>query len=237
MLQIKRQRIARKTKRLQRLLEVVAPHPHADTPPGDMELLGQPSAKLKAALELIEKELHPLLDVALQYPGKSKESCILCSETTRAFLFRIGFRNARTVPVFFYLDATRGDTPVRSVGIGDPRGHRRGIDPGDRWNGHAVVLADGFLIDTTLYGAQRPEYQLAGMMAVELFPADRPPLHISGHRILTGMEAQTGDLQLKLMWADQPTNLEYLSAPDYKRRHVRDRVAGQLVALYRRQYL
>lgn len=213
---------------------VVGHHPEFDVPPGRMDVIGDPSPVLRRALGVIETHLHPLLDAALSFHGKSKESCILCSETVRAFLYRVGLKDARVASVFFYLDARRDGELVRSVGIGDPKGH--GPEwPADRWNGHAVVLADGFLIDTTLYPAQRPQFDLAGMMAVKLFPTDRPAQYCAGHPVLTGLEGRHPEnTEVAAMWADQPGNdAMLLSAPDRVRKHTRDRVAQQMLDLYR----
>src|SRR5688572_10816402 len=66
---------------------------------GDMEVGGQPPAKLVKALATIASGLHPAFD-ALPWiaPGKSKNSCVLTSLAIREFLFRIGYGDARVVP-------------------------------------------------------------------------------------------------------------------------------------------
>jgi hypothetical protein len=68
---------------------------------GDMMVMGRPPRELLKALATIAGTLHPAFDSHPRIaPGKSKESCVLCSLAVRDFFNNIGFDDAAVRPVF-----------------------------------------------------------------------------------------------------------------------------------------
>lgn len=196
---------------------------------GDMEVICDgPPPRLVQALAVIATHLHPTLDVSpLASPGKSKESCILCSLVVRDFLFRGGFRDAELRPVVVVMQALDEDGGlIHSLGIGNPKGPSPKIT--GRWDGHAVVIAEGWLIDTTLYQAKRPAWpELPGMVAV---PLVKPGRDLFGLPLLAGASAKGEDgSDIDMGWLDQPTNKKWRAAPDAQRVRQRRRVVDYLL--------
>jgi len=72
---------------------------------GDLVVVEPGSAKFTKALAAIASALHPAFDALLPVPGKSKESCVLCSVTVRDFLWRVGFKDARVTTCYLALVA------------------------------------------------------------------------------------------------------------------------------------
>lgn len=196
---------------------------------GDMLVFGRPPAKLTKALAVIAAHLHPAVERLPRItPGISKRSCILCSLAVRDFLQRIGIE-AMVAPVVAVLLATRGDETLHSAGIGVP-----GTVAAPRnWNGHMVVVAERFVIDTTLYQIHRPAWDhLPGMMAVPVDGAPVAPEHrrMWGLDVLTavGTESEPGDdYRFSLAWLANPTNNRWRNGPD-ARRDRRRAVVGAL---------
>jgi len=122
--------------------------------------------KLLKAFEVIAGHLHQTLALS---GYATKGQCILCSLTVRDFLQDIGFKGARVQPVAFVVRTdTKAGKTLHSLGIGVPQDQRQ---LKGKWNGHLVVIVDDWLIDTTLYQAQRPQWPaLPGMMAIPLIP-------------------------------------------------------------------
>ena len=196
---------------------------------GDMIVAEPPPPRLAQALAVIAEYLHPALDMSpMAIPGKSRISCILCSLVVRDFLFRGGFRDAQLRPVVFVIRAEDEDgRELHSLGVGNPQGP----DPrkGNAWDGHAVVTAGGWLIDTTLYQANRPQWPaLPGMLAVPLM--DDLGLKVMGLPMLSGfVGAGPSESRIDLAWGDQPTNKLWRDAPDAQRPVARRRVVDFLL--------
>ena len=163
----------------------------------------------------------------------------MSSAIVRDFLYRVGFRDADVRACALFMVGRRpGEAePVHRLGIGDPR-----LGPGDnviwrdfeqRWNGHAVVVTQGFLIDPTLYQAQRPQHWpgLPGMVCTPLNTTDDEPY--MGLPILAGSEgvAENG-VDTAIVWLDQPLNTGWQTSPDYKRKHERRRISEMLVGAF-----
>lgn len=175
---------------------------------GEMEILGEPPAKLLKALAVIAARLHPSFD-ALPWikPGISKSSCVLCSLAVRDFLFRIGFTDAEVAPVLMAVRAFRDGKELHTLGIGTTD-LREAATAKVKWPGHLIVRlpTTGYLIDTTLYQARRQHWQhLAGMMAAPLATEvdDRP----FGLRPIVGLSLTAPDkAEVEMWWLDQPGN-------------------------------
>lgn len=196
---------------------------------GEMEVADMPTdMRLVQALAVISEYLHPSLEsLKLAQPGRSYESCILCSLVIRDFLFRGGFRNVEFRPVVCVMQAVdKEGAPIHSLGIGNPKGPDPAIT--GRWDGHAVVIVDGWLIDTTLYQAKRPAWShLPGMMAV---PVNDKPRDLFNLPMLAGITADGPDgIEIDVAWLDQPTNKKWRTAPDANRPHARRRVVGLML--------
>lgn len=194
---------------------------------GDMSVLEMPPVDLARALAVIAEYLHAEYDAApwIARQDKSKESCILASLAVRDFLFRAGFRDAELRACVFAIIAEKNGERLHSLGIGNPQGPDPKIK--HRWDGHAVVTAGGWLIDTTLYQAVRPQWPtLPGMMAM---PLAKPGLTFWDLPVLAGLEGSDGDADIAMGWLDQPTNKSWKSAPDkLRKRHWRE-VADRLL--------
>lgn len=204
---------------------------------GDMQVVGEqaPPAKLTKALAVIADSLHPLFDmVPALKPGKSKESCVLCSLAIRDFLFRIGFRDAEVVPVLMYLHAQRDSDGeiLHTLGIGDPDHNTARVQReanSRNWAGHMVVALPktGWLIDATLYQARRPQWDgLSGMIAVQM-NVDRQTDFWGLYPIAHLVERDAGKT-VTALWLDQPKNKFWRGGGDSIRRR-REAVVGALV--------
>jgi hypothetical protein len=167
-------------------------------------------------------------------PGKSKESCILASMAVRDFLYRIGYRDAVAVPVMFWIDAKDAEGEmVKALGIGDPSAK----ELPDRYNGHVIVKAGGWLIDTTLYQAtpREPWPDFPPMFATRLFGAESR-VEWFGMKALAAhgiVHADTG-YHIQWGWLDYtPTTSDWRDAPDYREKWRRERVVDGLVKAFR----
>lgn len=186
----------------------------------DMRVVGRPPAKLIKALAVIADSLHAEYARLpwIAHANKSKESCVLCSLTVRDFLFKIGFTDVVVAPVYCVIRAMKEDGQLlHSLAIGEtnlsaPKRH-------GRWNGHMVVLlpTDGYLIDTTLYPARRPQWpELPTMIAA---PINRAVAgQIFGLSPLAGLsfgalDGAGGDI----VWLDQPKNKLWRDGSDAKK--------------------
>lgn len=187
---------------------------------GDMQVLGQPPAQFLKALAVIADALHASFDAQpwLSSLGKTKGSCVLSSLAVRDFLFAIGFKDVEVRPVFVTMRALKGEEVVHSLGIGEPkRGDAKAL-PG-RWVGHMVVVVPsvGYLVDTTLYPAQRPQWPgLPGMMAAPLFRFDEGE-ELFGMKLIAGVRTETPDGAFDALWLDQPWNKAWKKGPDASR--------------------
>ena len=182
---------------------------------GDMVIFEEPSsAKFIKALQVIANVLHPAFESLLPTPGKSKESCVLCSLTVRDFLHRIGFKGARVTTVYLALVAHDAEgNEVHSAGCGDHLAGRVPTMPGVKparetpgyWNGHMVVEVPsvGYLIDTTLAPMWRKQWpKLPGMMAVPTFTDGLPAY---GMERMSGIESDQGNGNtLQMIWLREP---------------------------------
>jgi hypothetical protein len=205
---------------------------------GDMLVVENPPAKLTKALAVIAAYLHETWGATpmIAHVDKSKESCILASETVRRFLYRIGFKSAQIVPVCCAMRAERDGVELWSLGVGNPV-HSDWPDPAPRdtpaWDGHMVVVVDGWLIDTTLYPSRRPAWEGSPqMIAVPLLSPGTVADKVWDHDVLTGFtgtDQVTGN-EYTCVWLDQHERTDYRDAPDFIRKHERERVVDVLVA-------
>jgi ribosome modulation factor len=191
---------------------------------GDMEVVGDPPAKLVKALAAVASDLHPAFDGVLRNAGKSKESCVLSSLAVRDFFWKIGFKDARATTVYLVLQALDAEgNEIHSIGVGDhvPVQSRFGrplpLDTADRWSGHMVVTVPsaGYLIDTTLFHMRRPAWpDLPGMIAA---PIERTGQQTFGldHLAYVGARSPDDGL-LRLAWLEQD-NERWRGSPDTQR--------------------
>lgn len=191
---------------------------------GDMMVSGAPPAKLIKAAAVIAEALHPNFE---RLSLRSRDSCVLSSLAVRDFLFKIGFRSAEVVPVVFVIRADQDGKELHSLGIGDP--YDKGVDAAGRWSGHMVARLpdEGFLIDTTLFQAARPQWPaLPGMVLLPLAPSGQPVFGLSR---ISGFEMTADDGRAVVgMWLEQPRNKRWRGAPDTGKRR-REPVVGALV--------
>jgi hypothetical protein len=186
----------------------------------DMQVVERPgSAKFIKALASIASVLHPAYDAILPTPGKSRESCVLCSLTARDFLWRAGFKDARVTTVYLLLRAVdEAGKEIHSAGVGDhfnspvPLTVPIPPDTAHRWNGHMVVEVPsvGYVLDLTLFHMKRPAWpSLPGMIAA-------PIEHGNGDQ-LAGVRVQQDDgSALMVVWLRQD-NPRWRNAPDTER--------------------
>jgi hypothetical protein len=192
---------------------------------GDLQIIGEnsaPPAKLIKALGVVSAYLHPGWDAWIA-KGKSKQSCVLCAVTVHDFLRIIGFP-ARVVPVLFLAVAKRNGTLVQSVGMGWPDG---GKAPPDKWNGHLVTLAGHWLVDTTLYQAQRSTWpQLPGMIAVSM--RDTNPRY-NPQPVLASICTNGAHLSFDAGWMLDRNNRYWKYSSDSRNKMLREPVIWELV--------
>jgi len=181
---------------------------------GDMLVSGSPPAKLIKAAAVIADTMHPEFE---RYDLNSKGACVLSSLAVRDFLFKIGFRSAEVVPVVFVIRAFKDGDLLHSLGIGDPSGKDKDL-PG-RWSGHMITRLphEGFLLDTTLYQAARPQWpELPGMVLAPLAYVVEP---VFGLDVIAGFHKKTDDARhLDGLWLEQPKNKGWRGAKDTLRR-------------------
>jgi hypothetical protein len=184
---------------------------------GDMKVVGMPPAKLAKALAVIADTLHPSFNANPKIkPDHSKRSCVLCSLTVREFLTKIGFADAAVASVATFLFADRGETRLHSAGIGSPEDHRK-ID--GNWCGHMVVTVAGYLIDTTLYQAMRPQWpDLTGQIAVPLYAPEEPEVKMFDLALLAALSITEDDYEFNIGWCDRRINNGWRHGPDARDR-------------------
>ena len=205
---------------------------------GDLLIVGEPPLKFIKALGVIAIALHPSFDKIVT-PGKSKESCVLCSLTVRDFLWKAGFKDARVVTVYTAIRAVGVDgVEIHSLGVGDHNGTvptlggRTLKDTPERWSGHMVVEVPsvGYMVDTTMFNMKRPAWpDLPGMIAT---PIERDGVTRSfglDHLACIRTEIDDG-VQLMLWWLVQP-NERWRDAPDTER-HRRLSVVKAMLRLF-----
>lgn len=199
---------------------------------GDLFLHGTPSPRMAAALAVIAAEMHPAFaaDTSLK-PDVSKRSCIMAALTVRDFLRGIGFE-AEVAACLCYIDAHdfRGEV-LHTLGIGCEDWKQGRIIKNDGWQGHLVVVSDGFLIDTTLYPARRPQWpDLPGMMALPLDPAPDFAFGMDAMAGGTMRDFETGN-RVRIAWLAQPKNRWWRDAPDGRWARRRP-VVGRMVEVF-----
>lgn len=190
---------------------------------GDLLIVGKPPAKFVKALAAVAAVLHPAFD-QIAVPGKSKESCVLCSLTVRDFLWKAGFKDARVVTVYLAIRAVdKGGVEIHSVGVGDHNGtvptldNRKLPDTDAHWSGHMVVEVPsaGYLVDTTLYQTKRPAWpDLTGMMAV---PIERDGAQSFSLDHIAAIRAVQPDGSMLTMWWLAQPNERWRGAADCER--------------------
>jgi len=179
---------------------------------GDMMTVGAVPPRLAKALAVISAMMHQSFDFnPRMLPGKSRESCVLSSLTVRDFLIAIGCANVRVRPVVTIMVAERDGKQLHSLGIGTgEKGARKGY-----WDGHLVVTADAFLIDTTLYYARRDAWPLMpGMVALPVQRGRRPMY--GGLKPIAGLSLSEPEerYEFSMVWLDNPGNAGWERGPD-----------------------
>lgn len=194
-------------------------------PLGDMAVLGDvgaPPAKMWKALAVIAAHLHRSYDDVSGFaPGASKDKCLFASLAVRDFLVGIGFADAtvRGCALFVYADDKQGKQ-LWSVGCGVP-GER---DIVGKFNGHAVVTVPSikFMIDTTLYQAQRPQFvDLPGMAALPYYEPQHGGIRaLYGLPIFAHVIAEHADRDVGVAWLDRP-DLPWKKSEDFRFKNAR----------------
>lgn len=180
----------------------------------DLRIAGTPPPKLGAALVVVGATLHEAFAAQPNLkPEVSLRSCIMASLAVRDFMRRIGFR-ADVEPCLCYIEAyTILGECLHTLGIGSendrPKVNRTG------WAGHLVCVADGWLIDTTLYPARkRPMWELPGMIATPInVEGTRSAFGYSGMASLAAVDDEDGSYT-RIRWLHQPRNKLWRHAPD-----------------------
>ncbi len=213
----------------------------------DMTVMGAPSLKLRNALEIIANHLHQEFARAQWIPDKdkSKEACVLCSLTVREFLVRIGFKDAQVVPVCLFLSARKDGRLIKILKVGDPDDKR--YNPAT-WSGHMVVVipSAAFMIDTTLYQANRPEWKsLPGMAAMPLNATNGSPFSVKAIpgvswtedgalfslKVISSVSwAEDDSYEVTALWLDNPTNKSWRGGRDAQMRNWRISVVNKMIS-------
>jgi hypothetical protein len=216
----------------------------------DLQIISEdqpPPAKLIKALAVIADRLHSSWDAIIP-KNKSKESCVLCSLTVRDFLRTIGIA-ARVEPVVFLAIAKRDGKILHSTAVGMPSesaptnlimtpndalsGPTTFVKPG-QWNGHLVTIVrdSGWLIDVTLYQAQRPAWpQLPGMIAISL-DRDKDRIEWRGMPVLAAIhthDPDDGNYRFDAGWFLNAGNKSWRSGPDCRNTTLRAPIIGKLI--------
>ncbi|TLX15798.1 hypothetical protein [Rhizobium sp. MHM7A] len=199
----------------------------------DMLVCGKPPLKLTKALVVISEMLHQTWFDMLEGSEISKGSCVLSSLTVRDFLFQAGIHDAVVEPVFTFMEAQQDGVMIHNLGIGKP--DEPPSSP-THWAGHMVVVSReaGYLIDTTLYPAQRPQWpDLPNMIAV---PLNGDGTVFGEFDALAGLQIprdETG-YSFDIAWLHTPTNVGWKRAPDVgNQRRKRKLVVEKMIAMFK----
>jgi len=174
-------------------------------------------SRMASALSAVATTLHPEFD-KIVVPGKSKESCVLCSLAVRDFLWRAGWKDATCTTVYMMIVASDpAGKEIWSLGVGDHVGIPT-VDPAPvedamRWNGHMVVEVPsaGIIIDTTMYPARRAYWpHLPGMVAAQI--DNNGPVSY-GLKPVAGLASDDDKGSVRVVWLRQP-NKRWQGAPD-----------------------
>lgn len=175
----------------------------------DLVVFGDPSSVLLSALKIIGNDMHTLLSKHKDPKDQitSKERCVLASLTCRDFLLELGIE-AEVSPCSLRISAIdKSGKPFRHLFLGDPESP----DAKDPLPGHMVVLADGFLVDTTIYQAIRPEWKMVPPMIA--IPIQRLPTEVDGMSPLASFSGEEEGNNIFAVWLDRP-ELDWEDAPD-----------------------
>ncbi len=162
----------------------------------DFLLTSDPGAPLRLAFEV----LGGLHDVADRHPriikGISRKSCIFSARASARFLQQVGFAARTSCCVLFVIEFDASRKPIGTEKIGEftNSGHLR-HDGG--WEGHMVVMVDGFLFDPT-----------AGQIKTERVPSmiATPERHtmLKGQSTLSAVAVTRNQRHLQLYWLEAP---------------------------------
>ena len=181
---------------------------------GDLTVAGPASPKFLKAVAVLSEHLHPAFnEEAWLKPDVSKISCILSSLAVRDFLWKIGYKDAQVRTVLFEVRAYKDGKEIHSLGIGeDYSGNRHYRDP-NKWTGHmiAYVPSEKFIIDTTLYQAQRDAWKMLPPMFATV---EVRGVKGFGLESIAALRHTDENYQLNLYWFDQPENKKWRGAPD-----------------------
>lgn len=186
------------------------------------------------ALHVIDKLLHPEFDKIVS-PGKSKESCVLCSLAVRDFLWQAGWHDATCTSVYMMIVANdpKGKE-IWSLGVGDhtdiPTLGPKPVDTAERWSGHMVVEVPsvGLIIDTTLFPAKRQYWpHLPGMVAC---PVDNNGPVSYGLKPAAGLASDDAKGSVRVVWLRQ-ANKRWQGSPDAVRARRLPVVKSMLAAM------
>lgn len=176
---------------------------------GEMEVFGTPPAKFIKALATIAAYLHDSFDEESWIkPEWSRRSCVLSSLAVRDFLWQIGFKDAAVASVLLMIRAYEGDKETHSLGIGVTDEPNTPTEIPGHWNGHLVVRVPsvGYIIDTTLYQALRPQWE--GMFPMMAVPTETRDIgRIRGMTPLACLETATdAETVVAAAWLHNPAN-------------------------------
>jgi len=179
---------------------------------GDMMTVGAVPPRLAKALAVISAMMHQSFDFNPRIEtGWSRKSCVLASLTVRDFLNAIGCDNVRVRPVVTVMVAERDGKRLHSLGIGTGE-----AGPRDKhWDGHLIVTADAFVVDTTLFYARRDAWPLMpGMVALPIQRDRRAPMF--GLKPIAGLSLCDPDdkYEFSMVWLDNPANRGWEVGPD-----------------------
>lgn len=158
---------------------------------------------MEMALKTISETLHAAFDRHPKWPsGTSKGSCVQSSQTVEAFLRHIGFKDARSVAVALVLVRKTKDRTLGVSRIGSEDGKPNGR-PG--WNGHMVVLVDGYLIDPTFWQIDKKR-KFPTMIALPIAPPGPKELNLTPLARLA--ITHDGD-PVSVTWLETPKNTSW----------------------------
>jgi hypothetical protein len=165
----------------------------------EMTVIGACSPELTKLMRFVGHNFHRIINKVHRKPGycDSRSTCGRASLILRDFLRQADIF-AVEASVYCEVVGRDRDGRGRQINIGDPNSLEPSVD---QWNGHVIVLAQGHLIDTTLYQVQRCVRHVGSMMAMPLL--QNPLYNADGRQIIARRTHKNSTIQWTL-FGDNP---------------------------------
>lgn len=190
---------------------------------GELVPVAPPPPHLAGHLSVIGGHLHQVFDWHPIGAGQSRKSCVHSSLAVRDYLRALGFA-AEAVPVALVIRAVKAGKQSYLHSIGSEH-HER---PAPKWNGHMVVVCDGWLIDPTFSQFKADAVpNMPDMIAAPLGSGEA-----LGLKVLASARRNIGpNHDAAFMWLHTPKNEGWRVWDDKPKRELRHSVVRMLLGV------